>query len=546
MHQKDGKITYLSINIKLGKNYVKVNSRRSERRWRKSRLVVDRQMFVAERSKLKTLIDKTKTQYFSDKVSEATGGSRTLFTTINNLLCNSESRTWLPSVSPKELADRFSPFFHDKIKDIRLVWENSVPYIKANEEICDYVSFNNVPVLAALDKTTTAEVTGIVSGMPSKSCALDPFPTWLLKNMLQHIAPVLVNVINASIATGSVPELMKVAHVRPLLKKPSLEIELLKHYRPVSNLSFLLKVLDKVVAERLTQHLQDNNLHKVMQSAYRPRHSTESVILRVTNDILRAVDRQSMTILVLLDISGASDTINHERLLHRMSTRLNVKDSALNWFRSYLYLRSQVVAIEANISDSRNQDYGVPQSSVLGPLLFSIYMLRLGDLLRKLGVSFHQYADNTQMYMSCMPKEVKVWMCSNMLKLNLDKTEFLLVGSPHNISRISAPILNLEGSVIAPSAKVRNLGVILNSTFTMDKHISAVCQVANYHLRNIGMIRKYLTQKAAEQAVHALITSRLDYCNSSCMVFLQFSWIDYSGSRIMQHVSSLKRRDVIT
>ena len=176
------------------------------------------------------------------------------------------------------------------------------------------VSFNNVPVLTALDKTTTAEVIEIVSRMPSKSCALDPIPTWLLKNMLQHIAPVLVNVINASIATGSLPELMKVAHVRPLLKKPSLEIEFLKHYRPVSNLSFLSKVLEKVVAERLTRHLQDNNLHEVMQSAYRPRHSTESAILRVTSDILRAVDRQRMTILVLLDLSAAFDTIDNERL----------------------------------------------------------------------------------------------------------------------------------------------------------------------------------------------------------------------------------------
>ena len=356
-----------------------------------------------------------------------------------------------------------------------------------------------------------------------QQCALDPIPTWLLKNMLQHIAPVLVNVINASIATGWVPELMKVPHVRPLLKKPSLETEFLKHYRPVSNLSFLSKVLEKVVAERLTLHLQDNNLHEVM-------HSTESAILHVTNDILRAVDRQRMTILVLLDLSAAFDTIDHERLLHRMLTRLNVKDSALNWFRSYLHLRSQVVAIEANISDSQNLDYGVPQGSVLGLLLFSIYMLPLGDLLRKLGVSFHQYTDDTQMYMSCMPndqslsstkgcieqciKEVKDWMCSNMLKLNPDKTEFLLVGSPHNILRISAPKLNLDASVISPSAKVRNLGVILNSSFTMDKHISSVCQVANYHLRNIGMIRKYLTQKAAERAVHALITSRLDYCNS--------------------------------
>ena len=98
-------------------------------------------------------------------MSEAKGDSRT---------CNSESSTLPPSASPKELENRFSAFFYDKIRDTRLVLENSVPYIEANEEICDYVSFNNIP---AMDKTTTAEVTEIVSGMPSKSCALDPIPT---------------------------------------------------------------------------------------------------------------------------------------------------------------------------------------------------------------------------------------------------------------------------------------------------------------------------------------------------------------------------------
>ena len=224
--------------------------------------------------------------------------------------------------------------------------------------------------------------------------------------MLQHIAPVLANVINVSIASGSVPEQMKVTHVRPLLKKPSLEIEFLKHYQPISNLSFLSKVLEKLVAERLTRHLQDNNLHEVMQLAYRPRCSTESAFIPVTNDILRAVNRQRLTVLDLLDLSAAFDTINHEHLLHRMWTHLNVKDAVLNWFRSYLHLSSQVGAIKANISDSCNLDYGVPQGSSLGPLLFSIYMLPLGDLLRKLGVSFHQYANDTQMCMSCQSLDV--------------------------------------------------------------------------------------------------------------------------------------------
>ena len=168
------------------------------------------------------------------------------------------------------------------------------------------------------------------------------------------------------------------------------------------------------------------------------------------------------------------------------------------------------------------------------------------------------------MYMSCMPndqslsstkgcieqciKEVKARMCSNMLKLNPDKTEFLLVGSPDNISRISAPKLNLEGSVISPSAKVRNLGVILNSSFTMDKHISSVCQVANYHLRNIGMIRKYLTQKAAERAVHALMTSRLDSSNSVLygIPAVQLDRLQRIQNNVACLINKTKRYDHIT
>ena len=155
----------------------------------------------------------------------------------------------------------------------------------------------------------------------------------------------LANVINASIARGSVPELMKVEHVRPLLKKPWR-----LSFSNITSRSYQ-KCLRRWCREASGQQLQE-----AMQSAYRPRYSMESAILRVTNDFLRAVDRQRMTILVLLDLSAAFETIDHERLLHRMSTPLNVKDCAK---LVSLHLRSQVVAIEANIFDSRNLDYGV-------------------------------------------------------------------------------------------------------------------------------------------------------------------------------------------
>ena len=277
---------------------------------------------------------------------------------------------------------------------------------------------------------------------PCKSCELDPFPTWLLKKYAVLVVPLLTHLINASLSEGYVDDSMKTAHVRPLLKKSGLDANILKNYRPVSNLPFVSKLLERVVAGRLSKHMDTHALHEPFQSAYKPHHSVESALVRVHSDILQAMDRQRVVVLVLLDLSAAFDTIDHRVLLHRLSRDLGVAGTALRWFQSYLEDRTQSVTIQNACSAPRDLCFGVPQGSVLGPQLFSVYSAPLGKIIKAHGLEYHFYADDTQLYFSFNPSDVtsdaiverivrciadiQHWMDTNFLKLNDDNGGHIL------------------------------------------------------------------------------------------------------------------------
>ena len=380
-------------------------------------------------------------------------------------------------------------------------------------------------------EATQEEVLKIIKSSNNASCLCDPIPTSLIRgDLLPVVLPVLTDIVNKSLLSGTFPSTLKTALVKPLLKKSSLDQQQMKNYRPVSNIPFLSKVIEKVVASRLASYMESNELNEKFQSAYKRAHCTETALLRVQNDVLWAIEKKSAVFLVLLDLSAAFDTVDSELLLSLMENSIGIKGTALNWFRSYLTERSQCVLVKNIMSETIDLLCGVPQGSVLGPVLFCLYTLPLGHIIRQHGLEFHIYADDTQLYLSfncenaqsvlermtsCI-SDIRSWMISQKLKINDDKTEFLILASPNMHSKLIGHSFSLPVGhcSITPTSAARSLGVIFDDKLSMDAHIKSVCKSTQYHLRNIGAIRHLLTDDAAAQLVHSLISSRLDYCNS--------------------------------
>ncbi|MEE4247409.1 MAG: reverse transcriptase family protein [Kangiellaceae bacterium] len=496
-----------------------------ERLLRKSGLEVHRQMLKAQRKVVVNMIDQAKSDYIRDSITGE--DSKRTFEIIDKMLNIRENAGTELTQNSEERANIFADFFTNKITTIRKELEN---VIDSSPSEANVLLPNHS--LTSYNVVTENALWYMVKKMPAKTCSLDPLPFSFLKErqvfdvMKSHI----LKFINGSLEQGNVPHTLKIAQVKPRPKKPGVNTMDPKLFRPISNLPTIEKLLEKCVIRDLHLYIQQHNIIDPLQSAYRPGHSTETAMLRIQSDIKTSLDEGNGVLLVLLDLSAAFDTLDHNILLSRLQNSAGITGVAIDWMKSYLSSRQQFVQIEEKRSVTHDLDIGVPQGSCLGPLLFVMYTTPLGAIFRKHGLSYHQYADDTQVYCSlpsddqnslknvltrvekCLD-EVKCWMTQNKLKLNESKTECIIFSSKRNKQFFHQTTIRFGGSVITPVTSVRNLGAHLDCEMSMDKQINNTIKSAYYHLRRIAKIRRHLDRSSCTQAVVAFVSSRLDYHN---------------------------------
>ena len=489
----------------------------------------DQELYRERCTQTNRLLRRVKREFYSSQIVSAGRDQKTIFRLSNAWM--GSNKNVLPSGDCQQtLANDISKFFTEKArkihKNLKDTLDSANPYIPVKSALDPTPS----ELLYVLKPVTTSETKDIAMSLATKHCNLDPAPTFIVKNVIDILAPVMSIIINKSLSLGVVPSSMKRALVRPLLKDSSLDPEEISNYRPVSNLSFLSKVLEKTVNKRLDTHLENNALLSDSQSAYRKHHSTETLLIKVQNDILESLDHGYATILVMLDISAAFDVVDHQRLLCRHEELFGIKGIALKWLTSYLDGRTQCVVIGNKKSDSVNIEFGFPQGSVLGGKKFIMYSTPLGNLIFHHDVEHKCFADDAQKYLSfylkdkdavksaitqlqCSLGEVQLWMSANMLKMNNGKTELIVFAPRSYLHSLTDLTVNVDTKAVHPIHEVDNLGVIFDSTLSMKQQINTVTKTCYFHIRRISKIRRFLTEDATKSLVNAYVVSRLDYCN---------------------------------
>ena len=487
-----------------------------ERRWRKNPTEAGMSLYLAARRTLHRFYDMKIKAYWTRRLDDAGASARQRWNTINDILCRRHVKRIPDSITP----DRLSDFFDDKVGVIRNMC------LSAGDPC---FSDPTSQVFEHFEAVTVQEVISAVNRMSTKHCCLDPLPTWLLKRVIGELAPYITVIMNKSLSTGIVPALMKTAIISPRLKKIGLEAADMASYRPVSNLPFLSKVLEKLVSDQISTHWNKIDAFGRCQSAYRSHHSTETALLKISTDVLGGLDDGNVVLMCMLDLSAAFDTVDHEILLKRLNYTCGVKKDALLWFRSYLENRTARVRVGEKLSECSEMKSGVPQGSVLGPQLFLLYVKDIAAIAARHGFQFHGYADDTYFYRICSAtqddvdqtardfsacfEDIRNWYATNRLQLNPEKTECLWI-HPRSKDTLNFPDILHAGGVIKPRRVSRALGVYFNERFDCGDSIGDLSRRCFYYLRQFKAVRKHVNNEAMKSILQAFVSSRLDYCNA--------------------------------
>ena len=442
--------------------------------------------FKIYKNKIKSLIRSSKNTHYKWYFEKHSNNIKKLWKGINEIVSSSQKGYSGPKLielidekgqkknltNLKDIAGSFNKYFvsvADKILKERKY--------EGNKHFTSYLNNINIETFI-LKHVTRVEVEEVMKNInANKSCGTHSIPNKILKQLNFSLSQPIMNICNKSFKTGIFPEKLKISKIIPIHKKKSKTI--MANYRPISLLSNISKLIEKLMFSRLYKYLEAQNLIYELQFGFRAKHSTNHALIAITQKIKEAINNNETAIGIFVDFEKAFDTVNHEILLSKLS-HYGVNGTAQSWFRSYLSQRTQFVSLNGIDSEILPIEHGVPQGSILGPLLFTIYINDLHHCIKN-SSTFHFADDTNLLYISkknlnnrCIRKinndlkGLTHWLFANKISLNVAKTELIVFRKKRKELPDCIKKIRINGRALYCTNSMKYLGVLLDQHMTWE------------------------------------------------------------------------------
>ena len=468
--------------------------------------------YTGHRNYVTMLIKHEKRKYYNEELCKNIKNPKQFWKKINQLTGKNVGVSAPSDISAQEFNDYFSNIGHNVVKDVTRInddesyeWKNPACIHTFNLNQCDVSDVSRI--VKSLGSESSNDVLG--------------FDTRLLYASCEIISPIVTKIINASLFSAKVPCDWKFSRVTPVYKGKGSKDDM-NNYRPISVICHVAKLVEKVVQRQLLYYLLSNDLISIDQSAYRPMHNTQTALHRVVDSWIDSVSDGLITGICLLDIQKCFDTISHDLLKQKLGY-YGVIDVAFNWFSDYLNNRSQVVFHNKLLSNKNNVTIGVPQGSVLGPILF---MLFVNDISQNSSIGIcNLYADDTIVYcqgdtvcevndklQNCV-SHLNNWYVKNKLSVNISKSEIMLISSRHRFLSDELDI-SIDGQSLKYVQCANYLGMKIDNHLTWNDYVNKLCSKISSKLSRLRRLQSTVSSNVLSKIYLTLIQPCIDYAIS--------------------------------